>query len=163
MELILYTSNSTGVASNCLYPNRAVITDPAGLVAAGKFDQVFARYKDNYRSIENFLESYVIPQDVDNESDDPNDWKTVEDLEEEFADVDHVIIPSRHNMLPKGNKSARPRHHILFPCQKYDDPAMYTAVKNALQKKYPFFDQKAQDAARFFYGSRVRGIRCGLA
>ena len=87
MELILYTSNSTGVASNCLYPNRAVITDPDGLVAAGKFDQVFARYKDNYRSIENFLESYVIPQDVDNESDDPNDWKTVEDLEEEFADV----------------------------------------------------------------------------
>ena len=153
MELILYTSNSTGVASNCLYPNRAVITDPAGLVAVGKYDQVFARYKDNYRSIENFLESYVIPQDVDNESDDPNDWKTVEDLEEEFADVDHVIIPSRHNMLPKGNKSARPRHHILFPCQKYDDPAMYTAVKNALQKKYPFFDQKAQDAARFFYGS----------
>ena len=151
MELILYTSNSTGVASNCLYPNRAVITDSAGLVAAGKFDQVFAKYKDNYRSIENFLESYVIPQDVDNESDDPNDWKTVEDLEEEFADVDHVIIPSRHNMLPKGNKSARPRHHILFPCQKYDDPAMYTAVKNALQKKYPFFDQKAQDAARFFY------------
>ena len=53
MELILYTSNSTGVASNCLYPNRAVITDPAGLVAAGKFDQVFAKYKDNYRSIEN--------------------------------------------------------------------------------------------------------------
>ena len=38
MELILYTSNSTGVASNCLYPNRAVITDPAGLVAAGKYD-----------------------------------------------------------------------------------------------------------------------------
>ena len=36
MELILYTSNSTGVASNCLYPNRAVITDPAGLVATGK-------------------------------------------------------------------------------------------------------------------------------
>ena len=25
MELILYTSNSTGVASNCLYPNRAVM------------------------------------------------------------------------------------------------------------------------------------------
>ena len=51
MELILYTSNSTGVASNCLYPNRAVITDSAGLVAAGKFDQVFAKYKDNYRSV----------------------------------------------------------------------------------------------------------------
>ena len=50
MELILYTSNSTGVASNCLYPNRAVITDSAGLVAAGKFDQVFAKYKDNYRT-----------------------------------------------------------------------------------------------------------------
>ena len=104
MELILYTSNSTGVASNCLYPNRAVITDSAGLVEAGKFDQVFAKYKDNYRSIENFLESYVIPQDVDNESDDPNDWKTVEDLElPEYhqcaehgqADGCHQCIPAR--------------------------------------------------------------------
>ena len=154
MELILFTSNTTGAASNCLYPNRVVVTDPESLASAGRFDQVFAQYKDNYRSIENFQESYVIPQDVDNESDDPNDWKTAEDLEEEFADVDHVIIPSRHNMLPKGNKSARPRLHILFPCQRYVDPAMYTAVKTALQRKYPFFDQKAQDAARFFFGSQ---------
>ena len=153
MELILYTADCAGVATNCLYPNRQVITDPAGLVAAARSDQVFARYKDSYRSIENFLESCVIPQDVDNESEDPRDWKTAEDLAREFEDVDHIIIPSRHHMLQKGNKSPRPRLHILFPCQSYTDPAMYTAVKAALQKKYPFFDQKAQDAARFFFGS----------
>lgn len=153
MELILYTANGTGVASNCYYPNKVVITEPSKLVEAGKFDQVFAKYKDDYRSIENFIESCVIPQDVDNESDDPDTWKSAKDLEEIFSDVEHVIIPSRHHMLSKGGKSARPRYHILFPCQKYDDPVMYTAVKNALQKKYPFFDQKAQDAARFFFGS----------
>ena len=153
MELILYTANCSGMASNCVYPNRVSVTGAADMVKAGKFDQVFAKYKDDYRNNENFLESCVIPEDVDNDSENPEEWLTAEDLERELADVDHVILPSRHHMLPKGSKSARPRYHLLFPCQKYDDPVLYTAVKNALQRKYPFFDQKAQDAARFFFAS----------
>ena len=54
MELILYTANCTGVRSNCLYPNRVVITDKDGLCAAIKFDHVAAKYNDNYRSYDNF-------------------------------------------------------------------------------------------------------------
>ena len=59
MELILYTANCTGVRSNCLYPNRVVITDKDGLCAAIKFDHVAAKYKDNYRSNDNFEEASV--------------------------------------------------------------------------------------------------------
>ena len=153
MELIMYTANCAGDTLNCRYPNRVVVQNPADLVRAGKRDQVFAKYKDNYRSNDNFMEAFVIPEDVDNDCDDPATWLTAADLEAEFADVEHAIVPSQHHMLPKGNKSARPRYHILFPCQRYDDKDFYMAVKAALQKKYTFFDQKVQDAARFFFAS----------
>ena len=155
MELILYTANCTGAAGNCLYPNKRVIRDAAGLADAVRYDQVFARYKNDYRSIKNFLEASVIPQDVDNDSDDPASWLSAEDLLRIFADVDCVIIPSRHHMRPKGGKAPRPRLHVLFPCRTYTDAAAYTAAKAALQRRYPFFDQNAQDAARFFFGSKL--------
>ena len=68
-----------------------------------------------------------------------------ESLSEKLRDVDHVIIPSRHHMLDKGKKSARPRMHILFPVQEYADADMYVAVKKAIQQKYPFFDASFYD------------------
>ncbi len=156
MRLILYTADCTGNAGNCLYPNETIITDAAGVAKAAERDQVFAKYRGNYRSNDNFIESCVIPQDCDNDhSEDPKDWETPESLSEKLKEVDHVIIPSRNNMLPKGNKSARPRMHVLFPTQCYTDATMYAAVKSAIQRKYHFFDQKAVDAARFFFGSNV--------
>ena len=153
MELILYTADCRGMVGNCLYPHRRVITNAAGVAEAGRYDQVFARYRGDYRNMENFIESCVIPQDVDNDCDDPGTWRTAEDLEAEFADVDYVIVPSRHHMRPKGGKSARPRYHMLFPSRSYTDAAEYTAVKTAVLRKYPFFDEKTKDAARFFFGS----------
>lgn len=156
MELILYTADCVGKPENCLYPNEKVITDAAGIVEAVKHDQVFAKYQNDYRSVGNFLSSNVIPMDCDNDhSDRPEDWETPESLSEKLRDVDHVIIPSRHHMLDKGKKSARPRMHILFPVQEYMDADMYVAVKKAIQQKYPFFDDNAVDAARFFFGADV--------
>ena len=156
MELILYTADCVGKTENCMYPNEEVITDAAGIVEAVKHDQVFARYQNDHRSVGNFLSSNVIPMDCDNDhSERPEDWETPENLSEKLQDVDHVIIPSRNHMRDKGKKSARPRMHILFPVQEYTDVDMYTAVKKAIQQKYPFFDDNAVDAARFFFGSDV--------
>lgn len=156
MELILYTANCTGSPENCLYPNRAVITDAAQAAEATKHDHVFAKYKHDYRSMDNFIEASVIPMDCDNDhSEDPAAWETAESLSGKLQDIDHVIIPSRHHMLPKGKLSARPRLHVWFPTQRYTDHAQYAAVKNAIQKRYPFFDDNAVDSARFFYGSAV--------
>lgn len=106
MKFTLFTANCTGVASNCEYPNRAEITNKKELVPAVSKDQVFAEYKGNYRSKENFIRSDVIPLDCDNDhSEKPEEWLTREMLEEIFSDVDHVIFPSRHNMLPKNGKA----------------------------------------------------------
>lgn len=156
MELILYTANCTGNPENCLYPNRTVITDADGVAKATRSDHVFAKYKNDYRNKDNFMEACVIPMDCDNDhSDDPADWETAESLSEKLQDIDHVIIPSRHHMLPKGKLSARPRLHVWFPTQKYTDHVQYAAVKSAIQRKYPFFDNNAVDSARFFFGSEV--------
>lgn len=156
MELILYTADCTGNAENCLYPNRAVVADAAQAAEATEHDHVFAKYKHHYRSTDNFIEAFVIPMDCDNDhSEDPADWETAESLSEKLQDIDHVIVPSRHHMLPKGKLSARPRLHVWFPTQRYTDQAQYAAVKIAIQKRYPFFDDNAVDSARFFYGSAV--------
>ena len=154
MKLTLYRADCSGDAKNCVYPHKAAIRTPKDLAAAAAFDHVFANYLNSYRNIDNFLESDVVPMDCDNDhSEDPKAWYSADALEEIFADVDHIILPSRHNMLPKNGRAARPRHHILFPIGVCRDAAMYTAVKSAIQKKYAFFDDNALDAARFFFGA----------
>lgn len=155
MELILYTADYTGKAVNCLYPHEKKITNQKELVEAIAQDQVFAKYKDSYRSIENFISSSVIPLDCDNDhSEKPENWLTADKLTEIFEDMQFVLIPSRNHMKEKNGKAARPKYHVLFPVADYTDPTLYAAVKSAIQKKYPFFDDNAVDAARFFFGSK---------
>lgn len=155
MELILYTADCTGKAANCLYPHEKKITNQKELVEAIAHDQVFAKYKDSYRSIENFISSSVIPLDCDNDhTDKPEEWLTADKLTEIFDDMQFVLIPSRNHMKEKNGKAARPKYHVLFPVADYTDPTLYAAIKSAIQKKYAFFDNNAVDAARFFFGSK---------
>ena len=155
MELILYTADCTGNAANCLYPHKKKITDQKELVEAIAQDQVFAKYKDSYRSIENFISASVIPLDCDNDhTEKPEEWLTADKLTEIFEDMQFVLIPSRNHMKQKNGKAARPKYHVLFPVAEYTDPTLYAAVKSAIQKKYSFFDDNAVDAARFFFGSK---------
>lgn len=154
MKFTIYTATCKGDATNCVYPNRAEISKQKDAAEAMSKDQVFAKYKNDYRSNENFIESDVIPLDVDNDgTDNPDEWITPVKFEEMFADVDFCIIPSRHNMIPKNGKAARPKFHVLFPVSTYKDMNLYVATKRAIQKKHPFFDDNATDAARFFFGS----------
>lgn len=153
MEFTLYTANCTGNAANCLYPNGKRIASPEELALCVTRDQVYAKYKDNYRSIANFLFSDVVPMDVDNDhSENPADWITAEKLRELFYEAQFALVPSRHHMKEKGGKAARPRYHVLFPVQGYADAGRYAALKAAIQRQFPFFDGNALDAGRFFFG-----------
>ena len=154
MQITLFTANCTGVKTNCIYPNKVVAESKAEMVEAIKRDHVCAKYTNNYRSNDNFEEAVGIFMDNDNDhSENPADWLTAEKLSELLCDVDHVIAPSRHNMLPKDNKAARPRQHIYFPTSVFTDRKKYEDLKAAIQRMYPFFDDNAKDAARFFFGS----------
>lgn len=159
MKLVIYTADCCGNAANCEYPNKVEVTNAAELAETVGLDHVAAKYENYYRGIDNFEEADAIEMDCDNDhSDDPADWITPEKLAEDLdlGDVDFATTPSRHNMLPKGNTSPRPRFHFHAPINRCMDPEKIAAMKRALQKKYPFFDDAALDAGRFMFGTSVR-------
>lgn len=152
--ITIYTAECIGNAANCLYPNEVKITDEFSAKLAFAKDVVCARYKNNYRNTVNFEVANALPGDCDNDhSDEPADWVTPEDIADLFADVPYVLHYSRHHMKPKGEKSARPRFHIVFLIDPEQDADRYTALKQRLLAAFPFFDANAMDAARFLFGT----------
>lgn len=154
MQMTLFYADVVGKAANCAYPHKVVVADTDALKCVIAHDHVCATYKNNYRNIANFQMSDVVPMDIDNDhSDDPADWITEDKMDELFGSIDYVLVPSRHHMLPKDGKSARPRYHVYFPIENCTDADEYAAIKVALQKAYTFFDDNALDAARFLFGA----------
>ena len=154
MQVTICTANCVGQAGNCSYPNRVTVVTPEQLQEAVKKDHVCAEFKGNYRSIENFIRSDVIVMDIDNDHTEvPADWITAEKLEELFPNVEYLLAPSRHHLLDKEGKSARPRYHMYFPISEITDASGYASLKRAIQSAYSFFDGNALDAARFIFGA----------
>lgn len=154
MQMTLFHADVVGKAANCAYPHKVVVADTDALKCVIAHDHVCATYKNNYRNIANFQMSDVVPMDIDNDhSDDPAEWITEDKMDELFGSIDYVLVPSRHHMLPKDGKSARPRYHVYFPIENCTNADEYAAIKVALQKAYTFFDDNALDAARFLFGA----------
>ena len=100
-------------AANCSYPHKVLVDDAMTMEGAVAHDHVCATYKNNYRNIANFQMSDVVPMDIDNDhSDNPADWITEDKMDELFGSIDYVLVPSRHHMLEKDGKSARPRSDL---------------------------------------------------
>ena len=153
MKFTLYTANCTGNEKNIHYPNQKVITAEADLKKAISYDHVCAKYQNDTRGDANFLVSDVVPMDCDNDhSDSPEEWITPQFLADNLCDVAFAVTYSRHHMLTKGNKSARPRFHVFFPTTPCNDANSHKAIKQKIHKELPFFDGNALDAARFLFG-----------
>lgn len=154
MQLMLCTANCVGNQKNCRYPNKLIVTSEDELKEAAKLDHVCAEYKNNYRSAANFLKSNVIVMDCDNDqTENPDEWITPEALDELIPDVSYAVAASRHNMLSKDGKAARPKFHVYFSIEELTDAEEYVAIKRAIHAQFPFFDDNALDAARFIYGA----------
>lgn len=159
MQFTVFTANCVGKRSNCSYPKRVRVTDEASLQAAVAYDHVCAEYQGNYRSVDNFLSSDCLVMDLDNDhTDDPTGWITPEKLMGLIPDVNFMMAASRHHMLPKEGKAARPRYHVYFPIEECVSAERYSAMKAALQKKFSFFDGNAVDAARFIFGCDCESV-----
>lgn len=155
MQFTLYNANCRENAQNCKYPNKFVVTDEASLSLAVQNDYVAAEYVDNYRKLENFEKSNCIVMDCDNDhSDNPEDWKRPEEVAKTFPDVAFAVHYSRNNMKQKGDKSARPKFHVLFPIDEIANAKEYSSIKRKIAKIFPYFDNNALDAARFFFGTQ---------
>ena len=160
MKMTFYTANCRGNAKNSLYPNRRVIDNEDDCMEVVAFDHVCAEFKNCRRSGDNFLSCDVDVMDCDNShSDNPEDWIHPEDLDKKIGkDVAFVVVPSRNNMKPKEGKSARPRFHVYFPHDPITDGEACASLKKAIQQKFPFFDAKALDSARFIFGHPADSI-----
>ena len=154
LSFTLYQANCLGNASNCRYPHAVRVTGTATLQEAVSRDYVCAEYRDGYRKNANFIQSDCLALECDNtHSDNPEDWVTPKHLAQALPDVLIAIHYSRNHMKPKGGKAPRPKFHVFIPIDRQTDAEAYRAVKVLLQQHFPFFDEKALDAARFFYGT----------
>lgn len=154
INFTVYSADCVGNSGNCLYPNKHIVSDKETFIAATKMDHVTAKYKGNYRSKDNFESSDCIPLDCDNDhSDNPNEWVTPLDIALEIPGVAFAVSYSRHNNLPKGDKSARPRFHIFFPIEIVSDEQEYADMKRKIADAFPYYDTNALDSARFLYGN----------
>ena len=159
MKFTIYSANCAGNAANAVYPNKAEITNKEDMQSVIARDHVCGEFKKAHRSIDDFISSDVEVMDCDNDhSDNPEDWMTIEKYEELFPDVAYAIVPSKNDGKVKGNKSARPRHHIYFPHEKVTDAGEVAGIKTRLQEYAPFFDDNALDAARFIFGCNPSDI-----
>jgi hypothetical protein len=115
---------------------------------------VFTEFKDNYRSNKNFIRAWGLPEDIDNDhSDKPEDWIYPADIAAFFTNVRHFIHYSRHHMKQKDGRSPRPRFHVDFIIDEEDDYETFANLKKQVFSVFPFFDDQAQDVARFLYGT----------
>ena len=159
MQFTIFTANCTGKRQNCSYPKRVSVTDEISLKAAVAYDHVCAGYRENHRSVDNFISSDCLVMDLDNDhTEDPSLWITPEKLIELIPDVDFMMAASRHHMLAKDGKAARPRYHVYFPIEECLSAERYSAMKVALQRKFSFFDGNAVDAARFIFGCDCESV-----
>ena len=160
MKMTFYVANCRGNAKNSLYPKKCVVDNEDDCLEVMAFDHVCGEFKGCRRGNDNFLFCDASVMNCDNDhSDDPADWIHPEDLEGKVGkDVAFAVVPSRNNMKPKEGKSARPRFHAYFPHDPVTDGEVCAALKKAIQQKFPFFDAKALDCARFIYGTQVDSI-----
>ena len=150
----LYSANCLGQPDNCLYPNKVDVTDTDSLIAAVSRDYVCAEYQGNYRSNDNYIGSNCLSVECDNDhSENPTDWKTPADIAEVFPGVMFAVHYSRNHMKVKNGKAARPKFHAFFAIDPVTDAEEYSNLKKLLNAIFPYFDTKALDAARFYFGT----------
>lgn len=155
MRFTLYRSNCLEVPENCTYPHKVEVTGKDSLIDAVKHDYVCAEYHGNYRSNDNFIGSDCLPVDCDNDhSDDLEEWVYPSDVATAFPGVSFAVHYSRNHMKAKGGKAARPKFHVFFAIDRVIEPGQYSEMKKLVNSIFPYFDTKALDAARFFFGTK---------
>ena len=155
----VYSADVTGNPGNCSYPHKQVILDENSLKSAICHDYVCAEYKNNYRNGDNFIGSDCLPVDCDNDhSENPDDWITPNDVMQAFPGVTFAVHFSRFNNKVKNGKPARPKFHVLFPINYVTDSTLYRDMKKLVNSIFPYFDTKALDAARFFFGTSAADV-----
>ena len=117
-QMTLYRNSKKQAKSYAYYNIKCVISSLTDLQDAVLFDHVSCAYKDNHRSKEDFISADCVMMDLDNtHSDDPDDWKNIDDVVEAFPDVEFYYIESRNHMKAKKNEKKKIDCVLVDECQ----------------------------------------------
>lgn len=153
-KITLTPSNYYQDAKKSKYLNPVIIESLEDFKKVILKDYACAVYKDNHRSIDDFLYADAIVFDIDNDhSENPDDWITPDKVSSFFDDVPIYIQYSRNHMKIKNGKPARPKFHIIMPIDKVTDAKEYRAMKEKVYSIFPFVDGQALDSARLLFGT----------
>lgn len=135
------------------YPNVRKVSSIQELAECLRFDHVAGIFRNNYRAEENLISVNCFIMDMDNDSDNPAEWKTPEYIREKLHGVEFSICYSRNHMKQKKNKSPRPRFHIYLPfTRELSDPREICRYKEKILSVIPELDVCAKDAVRLIFG-----------
>ena len=150
----VYYGNCCGNAKNCLYSHKGIAKTADEFKEFLEHDHTFIQFKGNYRSKDNFIKTNAVVFDCDNEfSDEPSKWIYPENIADIFKNVRCIVYTSRNHMNQKGNKSPRPRFHVIFPVESITKATAYADFTSTVCGMNSFFDDNAIDAGRFFFGN----------
>lgn len=153
-QMKLYRSNTIQKSDNAEYRIECKIDSLESFENAIKYDNVAALYKGYHRSNKNYIESDCLMFDCDNtHSDDQDEWKAPDDVADTFPDVPFYFANSKNNMKVKDGKEPRPKFHVYTPIPPVYSYQEYSALKDRIIHKFPWFDTSAADAARYFDGT----------
>lgn len=153
-KITLTPSNYYQDAKKSKYLNPVVVESLEDFKIVILKDYACAVYKNNHRSIEDFLYADAIVFDIDNDhSENPDDWITPDKASSFFDNVPIYIQYSRNHMKIKNGKPARPKFHIIMPIDKITDAKEYRAMKEKVYSIFPFVDGQALDSARLLFGT----------
>ena len=162
----LYLSNTRQYERAVRFRQPARINCLQDLLQAAQYDHIFSQMRDNYRNGTNFLATNCLELDLDNtHSDDPDEWKSADDIAEAFPEVQLYYVYSRNHMKPKRDKQGRiheprPKMHAYMPLShtiKDHDEAeqLMSAARMIMDHTHGqehLFDQKAAHPEQMIYG-----------
>lgn len=103
-----------------------------------------AIFKNNYRNNANFESTSLMVLDIDEGID-------IKKALELFAPYRFILATTRSHQKDKHGVVCDRFRVILFLSKEVKDRDTFTATWFALQKEFPFIDEKCKDPARFFY------------
>lgn len=146
----LSCAKARGKQTNTRYPDDRRIYTLDDLLEAVTLDHVPGAFADHIRGKDHWSCTECVVLDVDNADGGP--LVTPETIKQDFPDVAHYIVYSRHHNQQKNGGPAAQRFHVYFPTGLLYKPADVENLLNTLVTLYPYFDPACKDLGRFYFG-----------
>lgn len=108
-------------------------------------------FKENLRSLNNFISADCIGLDIDNDGKKGTPLLSIEDAKRMFSPLKHIILTTQSHGKDKKGKVADRFRVILFFTEPILNTHDFYSTWHWLKSKYPAIDNQCKDPSRFWY------------